>query len=150
MPRSDADIGSRDPIALPHSGFAAILDAGGRTSTVARVFVSQEVIDQWSSDERIALDGDVMVLTLTQQRMRLVPAVRVLRVVSGTNDAHNLVGRVKTRAELQTVGGEEYMSSLVVGEIAYDVQPGYCCDPLDDSPVALRQLQSALQSLAQS
>jgi hypothetical protein len=117
---------------------------------VARVFVSQEVIDQWSADERIAIDGDLMILTLTQQRVRLAPAVRVLRVVSGSNDPHGLVGRVRTPAELVAVGGEQYLSSLLVGEVAYDVQPGYYGDPLDLAPAALRQLQSALQSLAQS
>jgi hypothetical protein len=117
---------------------------------VARIFVSQDVIDQWSADERIAIDGDVMILTLTQQRVRLVPAVRVLRVVSGNRDPFNLVGCVKTPSELVQVGGEQYMSSLLIGEVAYDVQPGYFGEPLDLSPVVLRQLQSALQALAQS
>ena len=117
---------------------------------MARIFVSQEVVDQWSADERIAIDGDVMILTLTQQRVRLSPAVRVLRVVSGTADPFNLVGSVKTPSELAAFGGEQYMSSLLLGDVAYDVQPGYFGDPLDHAPVVLRQLQSALQSLAQS
>jgi hypothetical protein len=117
---------------------------------VARIFVSQELMDQWSADERIAIDGDVMILTLTQQRVRLVPAVRVLRVVSGTQDPYNLVGCVKLPSELAAVGGEQYMSSLLVGEVAYDVQPGYFGEPLDLAPAVLRQLQSALQALAQS
>jgi hypothetical protein len=119
-------------------------------TTVARIFVSQEVVDQWSADERIAIDGDLMILTLTQQRVRLEPAVRVLRVVSGTQDPYNLVGSVKTPSELVAFGGEQYMSSLLVGEVAYDVQPGYFGDPLDSAPPVLRQLQSALQALAQS
>ena len=117
---------------------------------MARIFVSQEVIDQWSADERIAIDGDVMILTLTQQRVRLVPAVRVLRVVSGNQDPFNLVGCAKSPSELVAVGGEQYMSSLLVGEVAYDVQPGYFGEPLDLAPPSLRQLQSALQALAQS
>ncbi len=117
---------------------------------MSRIFVSQEVIDQWSADERIAIDGDVMILTLTQQRVRLVPAVRVLRVVSGNQDPYNLVSCVKSPSELVAVGGEQYMSSLLVGEVAYDVQPGYFGEPLDLAPAALRQLQSALQALAQS
>jgi hypothetical protein len=117
---------------------------------VARIFVSQELIDQWSADERISIDGDVMILTLTQQRVRLVPAVRVLRVVSGSEDPYNLVGCVKSPSELVAVGGEQYMSSLLVGEVAYDVQPGYFGESLDLAPTVLRQLQSALQALAQS
>ncbi|MBI5477382.1 MAG: hypothetical protein HY906_00920 [Deltaproteobacteria bacterium] len=117
---------------------------------MARIFVSQDIIDQWSADERIAIDGDLMILTLTQQRVRLLPAVRVLRVVSGTNDPYNLVGCVKTPPELVALGGEQYLSSLLVGEVAYDVQPGYFGDPLDHNPAVLRQLQSALQALAQS
>jgi hypothetical protein len=117
---------------------------------VARIFVSQEVVDQWSADERISIDGDVMILTLTQQRVRLVPAARVLRVVSGTSDPFNLVGSVKTPTELAAFGGEQYLSSLLLGDVAYDLQPGYFGEPLDLNPAALRQLQSALQALAQS
>jgi hypothetical protein len=117
---------------------------------VARIFFSQEVLDTWSADERAAIDDDVLVLTLTQQRLRLQPAVRVLRVVSDTGDPHNLVGRVKTPAELVATGGEQYMNSLLVGEVAYEVQPGYYGEPLDHALAALRQLHSALLSLAQS
>jgi len=117
---------------------------------VARIFISQEVVDQWCADEKATIDDEVMVLTLTQQRLRLQPAVRVLRVVSGTTDPHNLVGCVKTSAELVAAGGEQYMSSLLVGEVAYDVQPGYFGEPLDHAPAALHQLHSALLALAQS
>jgi hypothetical protein len=138
----------RDRVAAP--GLRCYPHCSREIETVARIFVSQEVIDQWSAEEQVAIDGDVMILTLTQQRLRLVPAVRVLRVVSDATDPNNLVGCVKTPPELVAVGGEQYMSSLLVGEVAYDVQPGYCGESLDIAPAALRQLQAALQSLAQS
>jgi hypothetical protein len=116
---------------------------------VARIIVSQDLVDQWSSDERFAFDGDVVLLAATQQRLRLLPAVHVVRVVSGPSDPHNLVGCVKTPAELVTAGGEQYMNSLLLGEVAYDVQPGFVGEPLDSDPAALDRLGAALQALAQ-
>ena len=111
---------------------------------MARIFVSQELVDLWSTDERIALDGDVMVLAATGQRLQLHPAVRVLRVVSDTNDPHNLVGCVKAPAELLAIGGEQYMNSLLVGEAAYDVEPGWMGTPMGPSTKPDEEILAAL------
>jgi len=48
-----------------------------------------------------------------------------VREVSGAPDAHNLVGRVKPKDRLAHDGAELFDTSLVYGENAYDVVPGW-------------------------
>jgi hypothetical protein len=51
--------------------------------------------------------------------------VRVLREVSGAGDAGQFVGRVKTLAALEHEGAEIVETSMLVGDAAYDVEPGW-------------------------
>jgi hypothetical protein len=92
---------------------------------MARLYISQERLDTWSAEDRVAVDGDVMKLAGDGRSFRLVPAVRFLRVSDGGPDAHGLLGKVKAIAALEADGGEQYMDSVIMGETAYDVQQGF-------------------------
>jgi hypothetical protein len=127
-----------------------MVKASAEACAVARIFVSQELVDLWSTDDRVVLDGDVMTLAGSGHQVVLSPAMRVLRVVSDGGDPHNLVGCVKTPAELVAAGGEHYMNSLLLGEAAYDLQAGFIGEPVDPGPAAQAGLHAALLALAQS
>src|SRR3954447_25552459 len=60
----------------------------------------------------------------------MIEAVRILREVSGTDDSHEVIGRVKTRAFLVELGAELLESSMVLGDNAYDVVPGFLGAPI--------------------
>jgi hypothetical protein len=95
------------------------------------LFVSQALLDAWAGQGRIDLDGRSIALLGGQARGRryeLDPAVRFLRVAGGGDDALGLVARVKTLAQVREIGGEPMADSVVVGEVAYEVEPGFLAE----------------------
>jgi len=95
------------------------------------LFVSQALLAAWAGQGRIDLDGRSIALLGGQARGRryaLVPAVRFLRVAGGGEDAHGLVARVKTLDQVREIEGEAMADSVVLGEVAYEVEPGFLAE----------------------
>jgi hypothetical protein len=95
------------------------------------LFVSQALLAAWAGQGRIDLDGRSIALLGGQARGRryaLVPAVRFLKVAGGGEDAHGLVARVKTLDQVREIGGEAMADSVVLGEVAYEVEPGFLAE----------------------
>ncbi len=95
-----------------------------------RVFFPQAALDQWIVDGTVDLADGELTLLAEGRRYRLAEAVRVVREVSGGGDAHDLVGRVKARAALEQLGAEIVESSMLLGDAAYDVEPGWLGTPI--------------------
>jgi hypothetical protein len=51
-------------------------------------------------------------------------------VAGGDRDPNGLVETVRDDGELHELGAEPYMTSCIVGEVAYDVQPGFIGEPV--------------------
>ncbi len=95
------------------------------------LFVSQALLDAWAGQGRIDLDGRSIALLSGQARGRryaLEPAVRFLRLAGGGDDALGLLARVKTLAQVREIGGEAMADSVIVGEVAYEVEPGFLAE----------------------
>ncbi|MCS6898413.1 MAG: hypothetical protein RMJ98_02615 [Myxococcales bacterium] len=90
-----------------------------------RVFFPQKALDLWLSEGRIDLTGDELTLKAEGRTFRITEAVRVLREVTGTPDAYDLVGRVKSRVFLDALESELLETSMLIGDNAYDVVPGF-------------------------
>ena len=90
-----------------------------------RVFFPQTALDQWIVEGAVVLEDGVLTMVDEGRRYGLIEAVRVLLEVSGGGDAHDLVGRVKTRAFLEQLGAELVETSMLLGDAAYDVEPGW-------------------------
>jgi hypothetical protein len=90
-----------------------------------RVFFPQAALDQWIVEGTVLLEDGVLTMVDEGRRYALTEAVRVLREVSGAGDTHDLVGRVKTRPSLEQQGAELVESSMLLGDAAYDVEPGW-------------------------
>ena len=58
------------------------------------------------------------------------PAVYFERVDGSEPDAYQLVGTVKSAQELAQMGAEHYADSVVVGDYAYTVKPGFLAVPV--------------------
>jgi hypothetical protein len=99
---------------------------------MARLFISQNRLDSWSTEERIKVDGEVMTLAGDGRSFKLKPAVRFMKVAGGGDDAdpNQLVGKVKTIESITKLGGEQYLESVILGDTAYDVQSGFIGEPL--------------------
>ena len=99
-----------------------------------RVFFPQSALDQWLTSGKVDLRGNELMINEEQRRYEIVEAVLVVREVSGAPDAFNLVGRVKPKDKLEREGAEIFDTSLVYGENAYDVVPGWLGLPVGRSP----------------
>ncbi|GAC1352303.1 MAG: hypothetical protein NVSMB1_13840 [Polyangiales bacterium] len=97
-----------------------------------RVFFPQALLDSWIADERVELTGDELRLPTEARSFKIVEAVRIVRDVSGGADSAKLIGKVKTRAQLGREA-EILEGSLILGEDAYDVEPGFIGEPIPPS-----------------
>ena len=95
-----------------------------------RVFFPQQAVDQWLTDGRAELSEKELRLTEDGRRYRLIGAVRIMREVTGVEDAHEIVGRVKSESFMRELGAELLGTSMVVGDNAYDVVPGFIGSPI--------------------
>jgi hypothetical protein len=102
---------------------------------LSRVFVPQETLDQWLTDGRVEIDGELMTLKPEGKRFRLKPAVHFLAEVGGGGDASGLVGRVKDHDQLAGLGGEHYADSVIIDENAYQVAEGFVGEPVVQPPI---------------
>ncbi|MFO0618606.1 MAG: hypothetical protein U0414_38800 [Polyangiaceae bacterium] len=103
-----------------------------------RVFFPQTSLDEWIADDRVELAADELQIRPdgtsadpnTARRYRIVEAVRVLREVTDTPDPNDLVGKVKSKAYLAELGAEILESSMIIGDNAYDIVPGFAGAPI--------------------
>ena len=90
-----------------------------------KLFISQEWVDVSNMDEKISLEGDTMVIKADGKAYQITPAVRFLLVEGGEGDPHQLIGKVKTNPQLDALNAEAMAESVILGDTAYRVQPGF-------------------------
>ena len=90
-----------------------------------RIFFSQEAIDTWLSEGLVDLQGTTVTILAASRGYRITEAVHVLDEVTGAADPHELTGRVKSRSYLDELGAELLETSMVLGDYAYEVRPGW-------------------------
>jgi hypothetical protein len=95
-----------------------------------RVFFPQAALDEWIAEERVDLKSDELTIKSEGRRYRIIEAARVMREVTGTPDANELIGKVKSVAFLSELGAELLESSMILGENAYDIIPGFVGAPI--------------------
>ena len=95
-----------------------------------RVFFPQAALDQWLSEGKVDLQGEELTIKPESRRYRILEAARIVVECTGVPDANELVGKVKTRRFLSELGAELLESSMVLGENAYDIVPGFVGAPV--------------------
>ncbi len=95
-----------------------------------RVFFPQSALDEWISENLVDLKNDELSLKSAARRYRIIEAVRIIREVTGSEDPNELLGRVKSCAFLGELGAEILESSMIIGDNAYDVVPGFVGAPV--------------------
>jgi hypothetical protein len=89
-----------------------------------RIFFPQAALDEWIVAGTAELQDGELTLLAVGRRFRLAEAVHIVSDASGGGDAE-LVGRVKARVYLEQLGAEIVESSMLLGDAAYDVEPGW-------------------------
>lgn len=97
-----------------------------------RVFVSSATFDVWVSAGTVELAGTRLTARATGLVYDIQEAVHVVREVSGERDTARLVGTVQRVEDLVPLGAELLDRSLVLGDLAFDVVPGFLLRPLGD------------------
>src|SRR5579863_7507285 len=100
------------------------LKAGARAME-NRFFFPDAALNEWIVGELVDVRGGELTIRGEGRRYALAESVRIVREVSGSVDLHDLIGRVKVRAALEQLGAEIVETSMLVGEAAYDVEPGW-------------------------
>lgn len=97
-----------------------------------RIFVAQTPVDTWLSTGGVSLEQDLLrVSGPPSVDLFINPAVWFERIDGGEADPHDVVGRVKTSQELAQMGADHYESSVVMGDYAYTVRPGFIATVVD-------------------
>lgn len=96
---------------------------------MACLFISQERLDAWSVEDRVTVEGDTMTLAENGRSFTIRPAVHFLQVEGGDEDPQQLVGLVKDEETLATMGADHYITSVIIGDVAYKVNPGFLGTP---------------------
>jgi len=95
-----------------------------------RIFLPQDLLDHWLEQGSIELGPDELMIFPQRRRYRLVEAVRVVSEVTGAPDPFDIVGSVKTLGFLLELGAELLGDSMIVGDAAFQVVPGWLGTPL--------------------
>jgi hypothetical protein len=96
---------------------------------VVKIFISQGAIDGLVSSDQAEIAGSLLSFKGRPGGLDLVPASLFRRISAGHTDPHTLVGKVLDEEAILALGGETYMTSVLLGEIAYDVEPGFLGTP---------------------
>ncbi len=117
-----------------------------------RVFFPQEALDAWLVDGKVDLTGAQLTILAEGRRYQLAEAVHVLNEVTGAGDPNEVVGRVKSKVFFEELGAELLESSMILGDNAYDVVPGWLGVPMGsfDDHVASQERAHARASRPES
>ncbi len=114
-----------------------------------KLFLPQTQLEEWALGDKADLkDGKLVVMAEGGATFPVVPAVHFVQLVSG-EDTHKLVAKVKTEDQLQSLGAEQMADSVILGESAYEVVPGYLTEvataprPADKKPSSETDLLAA-------
>jgi hypothetical protein len=94
-----------------------------------KMFWPQDLLDEWTLDERIIIDGARLSILAEKRTYRIEQALFFQADVANGDDPRHLVGRVRSLADIHSMGGEYYLDSVVLEDTAYTVVPGYTGEP---------------------
>jgi len=91
-----------------------------------KIFLPQEKLEAWVKDGKISFSDNV-ITTLTGNRVKykLVPAYKFIKLTSGEVDEPKLLGSVKTKEDIEHLKPDIFLDSIIIGDIAYEVEMGY-------------------------
>jgi hypothetical protein len=95
------------------------------------LFVSQAMLDSWAEAGKIDFVGNVMTLLAGDGKGRsyaLEPAVRFMKLLGEEKDPNGLLHKVKSATQLKELGADPAEDSCIVGDLVYEVQPGFLAE----------------------
>lgn len=118
-----------DSYAARTLSLSAVVVAFRVTVMQNRVFFPQSAVDQWGIAGEIDFIGSELILLAEGRRYKVEEAVHIVRDVTDAPDDRKIIGKVKSRQALIESGAELLEGSMILGENAYDVVPGWLGSP---------------------
>ena len=98
-----------------------------------KLFLPQTQLEEWALEDKADVKDGVLAVSGEEGVYSVTPAVHIVQLVTG-EDSNGLVSKVKTEEQLKTLGAEQMADSVLLGDTAYEVVPGYVADvPLLDA-----------------
>ena len=88
------------------------------------LFVPQTLLDGWLQDGLADLTADGLQVPSASVTLQVEAAYRFTAVLDG-EDGARLLDKVKTERQLRELGAEPYGDSVLLGEVVYQVVPGF-------------------------
>lgn len=92
-----------------------------------KLFLPQATLEDWALADKADLKDGKLVMAGEKAAWPVRPAVHFVKLVSGA-DEKKLVSRVKSEEQLQALGADHLADSVVLGDDAYEVVPGYVAE----------------------
>ena len=91
-----------------------------------KIFISQGMLDNLSSEGRIEISGDKLtILSKERPDYIITPAAKFLEIESKDTDPYKLLGKIVPLNILKDKGVELYMDSAIYKDEAYKVEQGF-------------------------
>ena len=91
---------------------------------MAKLFLPQATLEEWALEDKADVRDGKLSIPGENASFPVTAAVHFVKLVSGA-DERKWVSKVKSLEHLQSVGGEHLADSVILGETAYEVGPGY-------------------------
>ena len=93
-------------------------------SAAVKLFLPEKMLEEWSVSEKADLAEGKLVVKDGNSSHPAIGAVHFSKLVTG-DDTHSLIGKVKTQTQLAALGAEHLQDSVILGDTAYEVVPGF-------------------------
>ena len=92
---------------------------------INKVFIPQNIIDNWLNENRIEIKDDRLIFSDKKFVYKIEPAYYFIKETSGNTDRYKLIGKVKSKREIEKMKGEIFLDSVTIGDNCYEVIEGY-------------------------
>ena len=89
-----------------------------------RMFIAQSTLEAWVDSGHVDVRENVAYLKKVHRAYTLEPAVKFVSVVP-SDRGQKLIGKVLTERRIIELGGELLGDSVLFGETAFQVEPGF-------------------------
>lgn len=91
---------------------------------MAKLFLTQATLEEWALEDKADVKDGRLSIPGENASFPVSAAVHFTKLVSGADD-NKLLQKVKPLDQLQALGAEHLADSVILGETAYEVVPGY-------------------------
>jgi len=92
---------------------------------MSKVFFPQALLDHCVVEGLAEIRPGELVLVPFDRKYVVAESIRVVEEVTGQADPHGFIGKVKVKKVLEEMGAEIVEDSMLIGENAYAIIPGF-------------------------